>query len=168
MTVPDRLIIEPLDRRHDRSGFSCGIPELDQYLMHQAGQDVRRRFARAFVCTSDGANAVLGFYTLSTLSIDLDSLPAELVRKLPRHPVPCVLLGRLAVDAATQGRGIGSMLIADAIKRTNAVGKTVGVYAMIVDATNEAAKPFYMAFGFLPFQNDPMRLFLPLSPAGLQ
>ena len=60
------------------------------------------------------------------------------------------------------------MLIADAIKRTNAVGKTVGVYAMIVDATNEAAKHFYMAFGFLPFQNDPMRLFLPLGPAGFR
>ena len=112
------LIIEPLGRRHDRKAFSCGLPELDRYLARLAGQDVRRRIARVFVCTAGEADAVLGFYTLSALSIDLASLPEALSRRLPRHPVPCALIGRLAVDRSAHGRGIGRMLLADAVKRT--------------------------------------------------
>ena len=98
MTGPDALVIEPLAGRHERAGFSCGLPELDRYLARQAGQDVRRRIARVSVCTAGDADAVLGFYTLSALAVDLASLPADLSRKLPRHPVPCALTGWLAVD----------------------------------------------------------------------
>ena len=98
MTDSDALIVEPLSRRHDRAAFSCGLPELDLYLARRAGQDVRHRIARGFVCTAGEADSVLGFYTLSALSIDLTSLPDELSRKLPHHPVPCDLIGRLAVD----------------------------------------------------------------------
>ena len=166
MTGPGRFIIEPLDRRHDRTAFSCGVPGLDRYLIQQAGQDVRRRIARAFVCTPDGADTVLGFYTLSAVSIILVSLPERIVRKLPRHPVPCVLLGRLAVDAAAQGQGMGRMLLADAVKRTVTAAEIVAMHAMIVDATNEEAIRFYTAFGFLPLQDDPMRLFLALGHIG--
>ncbi len=89
MTDSDALIIEPLEKRHDRTAFSCGLPELDHYLARQAGQDVRRRTARVFVCTAVDTDAVLGFYTLNALSIGLASLPERLSRKLPRHPVPC-------------------------------------------------------------------------------
>ena len=99
----DALIIEPLGKRHDRAAFSCGLPELDRYLARQAGQDVRRRIARVFVCTTEGSNTILGFYTLSALAINLSSLPEELSRKLPRHPVPCALIGRLAVDQSARG-----------------------------------------------------------------
>ena len=88
MTGPDALVIEPLARRHERAGFSCGLPELDRYLARQAGQDVRRRIARVFVCTVSDTDTVLGFYTLSALAVGLASLPADLARKLPRHPVP--------------------------------------------------------------------------------
>ena len=98
MTGPGALVIEPLIKRHNRTAFSCGIPALDHYLARRAGQDVRRRIARVFVCTAGGADAVLGFYTLSALSIDVTSLPERLSRKLPRHPVPCALIGRLAID----------------------------------------------------------------------
>ena len=107
MTGAGSLVIEPLDRRHDRTNFSCGLPELDRYLARQAGQDVRRRIARIFVCTAGETDAVLGFYTLSALSIDLASLPTALSRKLPRHPVPCALIGRLAINRSAQGRGLG-------------------------------------------------------------
>ena len=103
MTDLDALVIEPLGKRHDRAAFSCGIPELDRYLVQQAGQDVRRRIARVFVCTAEGSDTVLGFYTLSALAIDLSSLPEELSRKLPRHPVPCALIGRLAIDQSSTG-----------------------------------------------------------------
>ena len=168
MTGADPLVIEPLDRRHDRTNFFCGLPELDRYLARQAGQDVRRRIARVFVCTAGETDAVLGFYTLSALSIDLASLPAELSRKLPRHPVPCALIGRLAVDRSAQGRGMGRLLVADAVKRVVAAGETVAMHALIVDAANDAAKRFYQGFGFLPLTDDPMRLFLPLGQHILQ
>ena len=168
MTGSDALIIEPLGRRHDRAAFSCGLPELDRYLARQAGQDVRRRVARVFVCTAGETDAVLGFYTLSALSIDLTSLPGQLSRKLPRHPVPCALIGRLAVDRSARGRGLGRMLLADAVKRTVAAGETVAVHALIVDAANDDAKRFYKRFSFVPLTDDPMRLFLPLGHAALQ
>ena len=168
MIQSDALIIEPLGRRHDRAAFSCGLPELDRYLARQAGQDVRRRIARVFVCTAGEADAVLGFYTLSALSIDLASLPEQLSRKLPRHPVPCGLIGRLAVDRAAHGRGLGRMLLADAVKRTVAAGETVAMHALIVDAANDDAKRFYERFGFMPLTDGPMRLFLSLGHAALQ
>ena len=168
MTDFGALVIEPLDKRHDRTAFSCGLPELDRYLSRQAGQDVRRRIARVFVCTARSADAVLGFYTLSALSIDLASLPEALSRKLPRHPVPCALIGRLAVDASAQGRGPGGMLLADAVRRVVAAGETVAIHALVVDAANEGAKRFYEGLGFAPLRDRPMRLFLPLGHPGLR
>ena len=168
MTGPDALVIEPLARRHERAGFSCGLPELDRYLARQAGQDVRRRIARVFVCTAGDGDAVLGFYTLSALAVDLASLPADLSRKLPRHSVPCALIGRLAVDRSAQGRGLGRLLLADALKRVVAAGETVAMHALIVDAANDGAKRFYERFGFAPLTDHPLRLFLPLGHAALQ
>lgn len=168
MTGFDALIIEPLGKRHNRATFSCGLPELDRYLARQAGQDVRRRIARVFVCTAGETDAVLGFYTLSALSIDLASLPERLSRKLPRHPVPCALIGRLAVDRPVHGRGLGRMLLADAVKRTVAAGETVAMHALIVEVANNDAKRFYERFGFVPLTDRPMRLFLPLGHAALQ
>ena len=163
MTGSDALIVEPLGRRHDRAAFSCGLPELDRYLARQAGQDVRRRIARVFVCTAGEADAVLGYYTLSALSIDLASLPWQRARKLPRHPVPCAPIGRLAVDRSAHGRGLGGMLLADAVRRVVAAGETVAMHALIVDAANDDAKRFYERFGFAPLTDEPMRLFLPLG-----
>ncbi len=163
MTEFNELIVEPLGKRHDRAAFSCGFPELDHYLMRQAGQDIRRRIARVFVCTAKDANVVLGFYALSALSIDLASLPVVLSRKLPRLPVPCALIDRLAVDRSAHGRGLGRMLLADAVKRTMAASETVAMHALVVDAANDNAKRFYERFGFAPLTDDPMRLFLALG-----
>ncbi|MDE0148181.1 MAG: GNAT family N-acetyltransferase [Rhodospirillaceae bacterium] len=168
MTGPDTPIIGPLERRHDRTAFSCGLLELDRYLARQAGQDLRRRIARVFVCTSGDADVVLGFYTLSAVSVDLSSLPEELSRKLPRHPVPCALVGRLAVDRSAQGQGLGRMLLADAMKRVVAVGETAAMHALVVDAANDDAKRFYEGFGFVPLTDGRMRLFLPLGQAALR
>ena len=163
MSDNDALVIEALGKRHDRTGFSCGVPELDRYLARQAGQDIRRRIARVFVCTPHGADRVLGFYTLSAVSIDLGALPERLARKLPRHPIPGALIGRLAVDRSAKGQGLGRMLLADAIKRSLSASEEIAIHAMIVDAKNDAAKAFYEGFGFISLRDDPMRLFLPLS-----
>jgi ribosomal protein S18 acetylase RimI-like enzyme len=167
MTDFRNLVIAPLNPTHDthdRTGFQCGVEALDRYFKKQAKQDIKRRISRVFVATEpDDPKAVIGYYTLSTLSIELNQLPAKLARKLPKHPVPAALIGRLAVSNAAQGQGVGKMLLADAIKRTMAVSDQIAIYAMVVDATNENAIGFYEQFGFQRLSDDSLRLFLPLK-----
>ena len=167
MTNNGQLRIEPLARAHYRSGFTCGIAELDRYLQRQAGQDMRRRVARVFICRERAGEQILGYYTLSALAIDASALPSDLARKLPRHPLPAALIGRLAVAKTAQGKGIGQILLADAIQRTVAASEQIAVYAMVVDAKNDAVRDFYLAFGFRSFPSQPMRLFLSLASVPL-
>ncbi|MGD9283027.1 MAG: GNAT family N-acetyltransferase [Desulfobacterales bacterium] len=164
MTDSQNLVIAPLNPTHDRTGFECGVDALDRYLKRQAKQDSKRRIARVFVATKpDNPSSVIGYYTLSTLSIELNQLPEKLTRKLPRHQVPAALIGRLAVSKAAQGQGIGKMLLADAIKRTLAVGDQIAIYAMVVDVIDDSVKGFYEQFGFTQLSDDSPRLFLPLK-----
>ncbi|NDK97904.1 MULTISPECIES: GNAT family N-acetyltransferase [Photorhabdus] len=159
------LLIKPLDNRHDRSSFHCGVSSLDNYIRKQARQDVKRRVSRVFVVAdTEYSNTIVGYYTLSTLSIELHQLPEAIARKLPRYPVPAALLGRLAVDQAAQGHGIGKMLLVDAIKRTLAVSDEIAIYAIVVDAIDEQAQCFYEQFGFSLLSSGSRRLFLPLKP----
>jgi GNAT superfamily N-acetyltransferase len=168
MTDFQYLVIEPLNPTHDRAGFQCGVEALDRYLKKQAKQDIKRRISRVFVATMpDNPKAVMGYYTLSTLSIELDQLPEKLARKLPKHPVPAALIGRPATCNAAQGQGIGKLLLADAIKRTLAVSDQIAIYAMVVDAINDNAKGFYEQFGFSRLSDDSPRLFLPLKSVSL-
>lgn len=158
------LLIRALDGSHERAGFHCGIASLDDYLQKQARQDVKRRVSRVYAATApDHPDKVVGYYTLSTLSIELDHLPESIARKLPRRPVPAVLLGRLAVDKIAQGHGVGKMLLVDALKRTLAVSDEIAIYAMVVDAINEQAQGFYAQFDFSPLGAEGRRLFLPLQ-----
>ena len=164
MTDFQNLVIEPLNPTHDRTGFQCGIEALDRYLKKQAKQDIKRRISRVFVASkTDNPKTVIDYYTLSTLSIELNQLPEKLARKLPRHPVPVALIGRLAVSNATQGQGVGKMLLADAIKRTLSVSDQIAIYAMVVDAINDSARGFYEQFGFTRLSDDSPRQFLPLK-----
>lgn len=161
--MPD-LVIEALNTRHDRTGFSSAEPSLDEYLRKRARQDVKRRTSRVFVATAyDNPLVVLGYYTLSSLSIALNDLPDDHARRLPRHPIPAALLGRLAVRKDVQGQGIGRMLLADSIQRTLGVSEEIGIYAMVVDAINESANRFYEQYGFMPLGHSSTRLFLPLK-----
>jgi ribosomal protein S18 acetylase RimI-like enzyme len=164
MTDFQNLVIEPLNPTHDRTGFQCGIEALDRYLKKQAKQDIKRHISRVFVASKpDNPKTAIGYYTLSTLSIELNQLPEKLARKLPKHPVPAALIGRLAVSNAAQGQGVGKMLLADAIKRTLAVSDQIAIYAMVVDAINDNARGFYEQFGFTRLSDDSPRLFLPLK-----
>ena len=117
-----RYRIEPLSVKHDRAAFSCGVEALDRYLQKQAGQDISRRVAAAFVITPDGTT-IAGFYTLSAHLVNLADLPENVAKKLPRYPnVPATLLGRLAVSENFRGQGIGELLLLDALQR--ALGNT--------------------------------------------
>lgn len=159
--MSDALVIEPLSKQHDRSQFHCGIPELDHYIKEHVSQDVKRRLNSAFVAVS--GKRVVGFYSLSATSISREDLPEKISRKLPKYPIPAVLLGRLAVDQAYQGQGLGKVLLVNAMKRAFSASQAVGMYALIVDAKDSAAKQFYEHFGFQAFESHPMRLFLPME-----
>ncbi len=164
MSSATKLVIELLDRNHNRTAFDCGIESLDRYLQRQASQDMKRRISRVFVVRpSESGTRVLGFYTLSAISIDLSALPEKVARKLPKHPVPAALIGRLAVDLSAQGMGMGQMLLADAVQRTIAVSDDIAIYAMVVDAINQEAESFYKHYGFAPLARGSDRLFLPLK-----
>lgn len=156
--------IEPLNDEHDRTGFLSGSAALDRYFQTQASQDVRRRIATCFVAVSYDSGQVAGYYTLSATSIALDTLSPQLTKKLPRYPVvPAALLGRLAVARTRQGLGLGGVLLADALKRS--ARAEMGVFAMIVDAENEAAQRFYEHHGFTLLPGPSRRLFLPIDTA---
>ena len=164
MTNLRNLVIVPLNAAHDRAGFHCNVEALDQYIHKHAGQDIRRRISRVFVAVlPDNPKEVMGYYSLSTLSIGLEQLPQELARKLPKHPIPAALIGRLAVSHNAQGCGIGKMLLVDAIKRTLSVSDQIAIYAIVVDAINDNAKGFYEQFGFIRLSDNSPRLFLPLK-----
>jgi ribosomal protein S18 acetylase RimI-like enzyme len=157
------LVIEPLGPRHDRATFSCGEPALDAYLQRQASQDIRRRVAQVFVALGNAPGRIAGYYSLSAASFAKDELPPALVERLPHYPVPAAVLGRLAIDREQQARGLGEMLLLDAIRRVVRASTTIAVYAIIVDAKNQRTKAFYERYGFRAFASDPHRLFLPLE-----
>ncbi len=101
--------------------------------------------------------------TLASGAIGAKSLPAKQAKKLPRHPVPVVLLARLAVDRSAHGKGLGGFLLRDALTRSLDLAEKVGIHAVVLDAFDAEAKSFYQRFGFSLLTDDVMRLFLPLS-----
>lgn len=155
--------IEALGADHEQESFYSGYGQLDDYIKKYASQHIRKHFSRTFVAVAPGTKEVLGFYTLSASSVDFAHVPEKMRKKLPRYPVPVALLGKLAVDRRTQGRGLGTFLLMDALYRVIAVAEEMAVFAVVVNAIDESAKAFYLTYGFQPFQDEPLHLFLPLS-----
>ena len=155
------LSISLLTSHHDRSAFDSGVDALDRYLKLQASQDTRKNMAAIFVATTpDGALA--GYYSLSATAIALGELPAQTTRRLPRYPlVPATLLGRLAIDRRHQGQGLGRFLLADALFRS--YRSEIASFAVVVDAKDDHARGFYERESFLPFPDQPMKLFRPMA-----
>jgi ribosomal protein S18 acetylase RimI-like enzyme len=152
----------PLDAAvHDRSTFASGSAALDRYLREQVTQDIRRRVAACFVALTD-EQRIAGYYTLASASLLLADLPASTAKKLPRYPtVPAVRMGRLAVDQAHKGQGLGGALLADALHRS--ARSEIAAYALMVDAKDEAAAAFYRYHGLIALPDSPRTLFLPLA-----
>ncbi len=150
-----------LDASHDRSTFDSGTPALDRYVREQATQDMRRRAASCFVALADDQR-IAGYYTLASASVPLTELPPETTRKLPRYrAVPTVRMGRLAVDRAFKGQGLGGALLGDALARV--ARSEIAAYALVVDAKDEVAVSFYRHHGFIALPETPLTLFLPLA-----
>ena len=154
-----------LDASHDRSSFDSGAPALDRYFREQVSQDMRRRVASCFVALTDDQR-IAGYYTLASASVPLTELPPEATKKLPRYrAVPTVRMGRLAVNQAFKGLGLGGALLGDALIRAARSG--IAAYALVVDAKDETAAAFYRHHGFITLPETSLTLFLPLATVPL-
>lgn len=151
-------------QRHDRQSFTSGVAELDDYLHRFAIQQSKKGIAvvRVLVDT-DTPKTILGYYSLSAAQVDATHLDERAQQKLPRYPVPCFRLGRLATDVSQRRRGLGRILIGCAVERCLEAQKHVAAYALLVDAKGAQAKSFYQHYGFIPCRDQPMTLYLPLG-----
>jgi GNAT superfamily N-acetyltransferase len=157
------LRFEALSKLHDRSEFDCGKPALNEFLIRFATQYQKRNLARTYVLVEEGSSRVLAYYTLATSSIELEAIPPEHASRLPQHPIPCVLLARLAVASSQHGKGVGARLLRDCFERCLLLAQQIGIHAIVVDAIDEAAAQFYEHFDFVRFVKQQHKLILPLS-----
>jgi GNAT superfamily N-acetyltransferase len=146
--------IVSLSRNHDRSGFDCGIPELNLFLKATALQHSEKGISRTFVLTEQESPAtILGYFTLTLCEVRMDH----------RHPLPAARLARLAVSKKYRGKGFGSLLLTEAIHRTVLIADQAGLIGLFVDAKNEQAHLFYEHFGFVSLPDHALQLFLPIE-----
>jgi GNAT superfamily N-acetyltransferase len=156
--------VVPLSGTHDRASFTCGVEPLDRYFRQQASQDVRRRIATCFVIVEAATGALAGYYTLAATSVLPRELPEAMAAKLPRYAtIPAVLLGRLAVAVAFQGRKLGAVLLADAVARV--ARADIASFAVMVDPKDDTAKQFYQRHGFIDLPPPEQRMFVPIESA---
>jgi GNAT superfamily N-acetyltransferase len=154
IAVPVRLTAA-----HATDGFRCGHRALDHWLAHQALRADEAGTAVTYVVTDA---RVVGYYSLSGHSIQRGAVGGGWLARNTPDPIPAILLGRLAVDTAYQGQGLGWSLLQHAIVQARTAGALVGVRALVVDPIDEAAADFYRHFGFRPFPANPARQFIPL------
>jgi ribosomal protein S18 acetylase RimI-like enzyme len=154
--------IAPLDRCHNRGGFDCGVPELNTFLKATARQHGQKGISRTFVLT-DGTPDILGFFTLTLCEVIAEQIPAAYARKYPLHGLPAVRLARLAVSRREQKKGYGELMLAEAVHRTALIAEQAGVIGLFVDAKDDAARRFYVRYGFLTIPEHPLQLFLPID-----
>ncbi|GIL02952.1 MAG: N-acetyltransferase GCN5 [Alphaproteobacteria bacterium] len=152
-----RLHIEKLERRHAVDSFDCGNQALNRFLARFALPSQQANASQTYVGLAD--DIVIGFYTLVVGEVRHDDAPERLTKGLARHPVPIMLLGRLAVSVDWQGRGVGAGLLRDAVLRTLQAADIAGIRALAVDAKDEATRAFYKRFDFAESPTDPLHLF---------
>jgi len=151
---------EPLQRTHTIDGFDSGRPELDTWLLRHALTGNAARSARTYVITDAEQRRVVGYHALAAGSIERAAGTVRAAHGMPRHPIPVVLLARLAVDRSVVGKGIGSWLLRDAMTRAVAAADTIGIRALLVHAIDENARAFYLHHGLEPSPTDPRHLMI--------
>ncbi len=153
--------IEKLRPDHVIEDFDCGREELNRYLVRYAWQNQQAGAGQTYVGLV--GDAVVGYHTLAVGYATQQEAPARLTKGLARHPVPIMLLARLAVDRRWHGQGIGKALLRDAMQRTLQAADIAGIRAFAVHAKDEEARNFYQKFDFVPSPTDPMHLFVLLK-----
>jgi GNAT superfamily N-acetyltransferase len=159
----DNWTVEPLNKGHERADFSCGHASLDNFLKKYASQYARRKLGTTYVAVVEGQPIVLGYYTLAPSHFEFAHAPADLVKGLPKHPVPSLLLARLAVTGSEHGKGLGRYLLMNAFDRCLRVAREIAFRAIEVEAIDDQAAAFYAKYGFLPFPSNPHHLAIALE-----
>ena len=156
---PDGFRLEPLRRQHPRKQFRCGQQQVEDWLATKALQNQQKHLSATRVLL-DPAGTIAGYYTLATGQVEFGDLPAEITKRLPRRVLPVAVLAWLGVASAHQGRGLGRLLLAQALGDCYQAGKTFAFLAVILDCINDAAKAFYRQWDFEELPGHTDRLFL--------
>lgn len=158
--------VRPLTGSHDRQGFDCGHQELNDWLRQVARQHQDKGLSKTFVASlEDAPDRICGYYALTLAELESRHLPEVWQKKLPRR-IPGVRLGRLAVDKQYQGKGLGELLLVDALTRTQHIYTEAGGIGLFVDAIDAQAASYYQRFGFIASPDNPLLLFLPVQVVG--
>lgn len=150
----------PLAAAHETAGFDCGIERLNAWLTRRAWANQVSGASRTYAVTAAGR--VVGYYGLASGALALQEAPGSVRRNMP-DPIPMAVLGRLAVDRAWQGSGVGVALLRDAFERTQTASAILGIRGLLVHALSEDARVFYVRHGFVPSPTCPMTLVLSLK-----
>ena len=153
-----RFVIEKLGRHHTVDGFDCGQEPLNRFLTRFALPSQQSNASQTYLGLAD--SKVIGYYSLVVGEVAYADAPERLTKGLAQHPVPLMLLARMAVDSAWKGRGVGAGLLKDAMRRTLSVAEIVGIRALAAHAKDEKARAFYEHFGFVASPSDPLHLFV--------
>lgn len=149
---------------HQREAFSCGVPALAQHLQRFAGQHQRTGVSTTYVLVGDQSPTyIMGYYTLCAAEIAHQRLSIREQQQLPRYPVPCFRMGRLACQQDHQGKGLGRILLGLAVDRCLMAREHIAAWALIVDAKDQHACAFYQHYGFTSFKDKPLMLYLPFG-----
>lgn len=159
VTFPDGYRLERLQRNHPRRKFDCGQEQVNDWLKKYALQHQNKRLSTTKALL-DPPQAIAGFFTLATGQIDFGDLPSPLARQLPRRALPVAVLAWLGVNRAHQGRKIGDLLLAQALRDCHEAGQTFAFVAVVLDCVNDQAKSFYRRWDFAELPGHPYRLFL--------
>jgi GNAT superfamily N-acetyltransferase len=164
MESEKRWSFVPIHKKYQRDHFDCGYPVLDNYLKKYAKQNHEKGIAKTFIAINESSSLrVDGFYTVSASTIEFESLPDFSQKGLPAYPVPAILIGKLAVDKSVKGQGLGTELLVDALLRAVKAAQEIAIFAVRVDAIDLTARNFYLKYEFIPFQDRPLSLFLPIK-----
>ncbi len=154
---------EPISKRHDREAFDCGDQALNEFLCRYARKGHERGGAKTFLAIDDADKTILGFYSLSPVSVDYARTPEIVRRGLARHDVPGFRLARLAVDRRFQGHGVGGQLLLAAGRRCLLAAAEVGGVVLVIDAKNARVAAWYASYGAVPLLDAPLTLLLLLG-----
>lgn len=156
--MSDPGTIEKLQREHLLDALDCGREELNRFLQRHAWSAQQAHTAQTFVLAKD--LVVAGYYSLAAGAVTHAEATERARKGLPRHPIPVILLARLAVDTSLQGKGLGAALLKDALIRAAGAADTIGARALVVHAKDDRAKAFYEHFDFEASPSDPYHLLL--------
>lgn len=159
-----KIEIIPISKSINLKDFDCSVPDLNTYLSRYAIPNDKKNISKAFVAVCDtNPKKPLGYYTVSMAQILFNDLPMEMQKGLPKYPVPAMRIGKLATDLSIQKKGLGELLLKDALTRAVNISSEVALHCVLVDALNERVRSFYMKYGFIPFLEKPLTLALPIK-----